>query len=109
MKKQRICKDCGTEEVILKVLPKHYTVYDLTMELCSACLHSRAQLQQIKEDKLSFPKLIAKIQGETNKRVHSEIESVSGLERLRWMNYKGVSGWNTVHSDLSNYWKEQLS
>lgn len=106
--KQRLCKDCGTADVILKVIPKSNDIYNIAVELCPTCLQSRAQIQQMKEDKLPFDKLLAKIRSETAKRVSNEIASVSGIERLNWGKYKGVSSWNTVHSNLSQYWIEQL-
>jgi ATP-dependent protease Clp ATPase subunit len=106
----RICKDCGTQDVIRKVLPKNYDIIsNIAIELCSTCLHSRAQLQQMKEDKLPFPKLLAKIQNETAKRVSREIASVSSAERLRHGAYKGIAGWNTACTHLSQYWVEQLT
>jgi hypothetical protein len=104
MAKLHRCKDCGTD----KVITVEYMTMIETM-LCSTCLHSRAQLQQMKEDKLPFPKLLAKIQSETVKRVSREIASVSGVERLRWGAYKGISGWDTAHTHLSQYWVEQLT
>ena len=104
MVKQERCKDCGTGQII-----RVKYMRDIETVLCSTCLQSRAQLQQIKEDKLPFPKLLAKIQAEVAKRVHAEIASMSGLERLSGYNYKGVSSWNTVHTNISHYWVEQLS
>lgn len=105
---QRRCKDCSTDNIILKVIPKNNDISNIATELCTSCLQSRAQLQNMKEDKLPFPKLLAKIQSETAKRIHAEISNVSGLDRLNWKSYKGVSGWSTVHSNMSNYWVEQL-
>lgn len=104
MVKQRRCKDCGTEDVILKVMPKNNDISNIAVELCSTCLHSRAQLQQMKEDKMPFAKLLAKIRSEIEKRVSSEIASVSGLQRLQWGSYKGSNSYTV----LSQYWVEQL-
>jgi hypothetical protein len=109
MAKPRICKDCGTQDIILKVTPKNYYLGNIATELCSTCLHSRAQLQRMREDKLPFPKLLAKIQSEIAKRVSREIASVSGTERLRRGAYKGIAGWNTACTNLAQYWVEQLT
>lgn len=108
MKKQRICKDCGTDQVIHRSIQDSHIDIVETM-LCSPCLQSRAQRQTMKEDKLPFPKLLAKIRNETAKRVSSEIASVSGVDRLRWGRYKGVSDWYIAHNDIRLYWIEQLS
>lgn len=98
--KKRLCVDCETSEVIYKVRLQHIQI---DKELCVMCLKGRAQLQNMKEDKLPFPKLLAKIQGETAKRVHSEIKNSSVVNRLG--RYKGI----THYSKLSQYWIEQIA
>jgi hypothetical protein len=96
---ERRCKDCGSENVIT------------LLELCAPCLQSKAQLQTLKEDKLPFPKLLAKIRAETMKRVHSEIMSLNAtpMERIRMGCYKGKTPevYN-MYSSLSDYWINQL-
>jgi hypothetical protein len=107
MEKSRVCKDCGGEKVITPLDRKGKPLLEtIAVELCALCLQSRAQLQTVKEDKLPFPKLLAKIRSETAKRVRSEIMSASAtpLERLRMGYYKG----STVYTTLSEYWVNQL-
>jgi hypothetical protein len=106
-KKERQCKDCGSTDVITPVNKKAEEILEsIVVELCAPCLHSRAQLQTLKEDKLPFPKLLAKIRAETAKRVHSEIISsdATPMARLRLSRYKGP----TVYTKLSEYWTNQL-
>lgn len=92
------CVDCGTD----KVLPINLKYSEVSEILCKDCLTTRALLQSLKEDKLSFSKLLEKIRKETERRVASEIKSQNpAYTRLSW--YKGISG--TVNA---NYWKEQL-
>ena len=91
------CKDCGTD----KIIPTHKD-NELTEILCKDCLSSRAQLQSIKEDKLSFTALLTKIRKETERRVQSEIRGQAPA--YGWLSrYKGICG--TINA---NYWKEQL-
>ena len=108
VKKQRRCKDCGTDDVIHKDT-RERDLYNVETILCSACLHTRAQLQSMKEDKLSFPVLLKKIQGETNKRVKASIA------RDGYCEYKGINRYAVygARSDNSgalkrDYWVEQL-
>ena len=101
MNKQRVCKDCGTKDIILKVIPKNNSVYNIAVDLCSPCLQSRAQLQTMREDKMPFTKLLAKIQKETAKEVHNSIKYDSNrLDR-----YTGKQRYTT----LATYWIEQLT
>jgi hypothetical protein len=101
MAKRRVCKDCGTDDVIYKVLPKMMQVYNIETELCAPCLQSRAQLQTMKEDKLPFPKLLAKIRREMEKDVHNFIKQ----DRIHLDRYVGKTSFIT----LSTYWTEQLT
>jgi len=99
------CKDCGSGEVIRVYYGKDKIQQEkdhFTVVLCAPCLQSRAQLQSMKEDKLSFPKLLAKIQRETASRVRSEIYNSSVIDMLG--KYKRLTG----YSKLSQYWVEQL-
>jgi hypothetical protein len=107
MEKSRVCKDCSSESVITLLDRKGKPYLEtIAVELCAACLHIRAQLQTAKEDKLPFPKLLAKIRSETAKRVHSEIMSAhtTPMYRIQSGYYKGP----TVYSSLSDYWVNQL-
>lgn len=104
---ERRCKDCGSENVITPLDRKGSAYLEtIQTELCALCLQSKAQLQTLKEDKLPFPKLLAKIRAETMKRVHSEIMSADAtpMARLRLSRYKGP----TVYTKLSEYWTNQL-
>jgi hypothetical protein len=109
---ERRCKDCSSENVITP-LDKKGRAYlgTIQTELCAPCLHSRAQLQTLKEDKLPFPKLLAKIRAETMKRVHSEIMSPNAtpMEKIRMGRYKGKTPevYN-MYTSLSEYWTNQL-
>lgn len=103
--RQRICKDCGSGDVIHKNT-RETNIDIVDVMLCSTCLTTRAQLQTMKEDKLPFDKLLAKIRRETDRRVGSESSHHSPLDRL-W-SYRGHTQPHTYMTDISQYWIEQL-
>ena len=90
------CKDCGTVNVI-KTKYKRGTI-----DICANCLKHRAQLQTMKEDKLSFPRLLQKIRGEMSRDLRLTLKQ----EKLG--TYTGVNPYASA-KNLSNYWVEQLS
>jgi len=96
------CKDCGSGDVI-RVFERHRELEKNYFNdvLCPPCLQSRAQLQNMKEDKLPFHKLLAKIRGEMMKAIHH----ICASDRLK--KYKGVNPYAHVNN-LPNYWIEQL-
>lgn len=96
------CKDCESINVI-RVYYKGIEQKDIfTVALCAPCLQSRAQLQTAREDKLPFPKLMAKIRAERETRVRRMIAG----DRLKV--YKGINPLADVKGNIANYWTEQL-
>jgi hypothetical protein len=110
--KERRCKDCSSANVITPLDGKGRPYLEIiAVELCASCLHTRAQLQSVKEDKLPFPKLLAKIRSEPANRVHREIMSAHAtpMERIRMGCYKGKTPEvYTMYTSLSDYWINQL-
>lgn len=111
--KERKCKDCSSVNVITPLDKKgRVCLVTIQTELCAPCLHTRAQLQTAKEDKLPFPKLLAKIQSETAARVRREIMSAytTPMERIRSGYYKcETPEVYNMYTSLSEYWVKQLS